>query len=104
MYRLQLSKRMNGSGWFLAKSFFSACLTSYNLLYGNSGVCKIWVLSSGTLFQTQDSENVATVYCRLSSTKVDAQCDKLATVIGRTKLTRLAPVDVRPITLVCLSC
>jgi len=27
-------------------------------------------------------------------TKVDAQCDKLATVIGRTKLTALATTDV----------
>jgi len=26
-------------------------------------------------------------------TKVDAQCDKLATVVGRTKLTTLATVD-----------
>jgi len=27
-------------------------------------------------------------------TKVDAQCDKLATVVGRTKLTTFATVDV----------
>jgi len=27
-------------------------------------------------------------------TKVDAQCDKLATVVGRTKLTSPATVDV----------
>jgi len=27
-------------------------------------------------------------------TKVDAQCDKLSTVVGRTKLTTLATVDV----------
>ena len=29
-----------------------------------------------------------------SHTKVDAQCDKLAVVVGRTKLTALATVDV----------
>jgi len=27
------------------------------------------------------------------STKVDAQCDKLVTVVGRTKLTTLATID-----------
>jgi len=31
--------------------------------------------------------------CQLSSTKVDAQCNKLVTVVGRTKLTVLATFD-----------
>ena len=38
-----------------------------------------------------------------SSTKTDAECDKLATLVGRTKLTILATVDVRATTVVSLS-
>jgi len=38
------------------------------------------------------------VCCHLISTKVDAYCAKPVTVVGRTKLTILAKVDVRPMT------
>jgi len=46
---------------------------------------KIRVLSSGNLSQTLDFENLATALRsqQVLSTSVDAQCDKLATVVGR---------------------
>lgn len=50
--------------------------------------------NSGLRKVCYDTSVVAT-YCQLGSTSVDAQCDKLATVVGRTKLAMLATVDVR---------
>jgi len=50
---------------------------------------KIRVLPSGTLFKTLDLENFATARRPLHvlSTRVDAQCDKLATVVGHQFIT-----------------
>ena len=63
------------------------------------GYLKMSALFSNTLSQTMNLENFATA-CRLSqhvsSTKMGAQRDKLATVVGQTKLTVLAAFDRWP--------
>ena len=67
---------------------------------------KMIVLPSRMVSQSLNIKNFATarVLGLANSTQVDSECGKLATVVvGRTKLTVLATVDVRPTTLASLS-
>jgi len=57
-------------------------------------IIKVWAYFSLKLC----SWTIVATCCQLSSTKIDAQCDKLATVFDRSKLKILATFDVRPTT------
>ena len=39
-------------------------------------------------------ESIVAMCCQLTNSSANAQCDKLATIVGRTELTMLATVDV----------
>ena len=56
-----LSKRLSETSWFLAWELPSTHF-HYTVLKGNSGISKIRVFPCGTLTQTPDLENFASVY------------------------------------------
>ena len=94
-----LSKRMDGWSLFLTRIISLTYPTLYckKLLVSpehNGSSVRNFVPNSGVRKCCRDTSIVAT--CRqLWSTKVDAWCDKLATVVGRTTLTILTTIDVR---------
>ena len=77
-------------GWIeLVFGMYASFDLSYTVLLGNSGIYKIRVLPSATLYQTPDLENFASAYrsskpvYQLSSTMVDAQSVIKWTVVGK---------------------
>jgi len=66
-------------------------------LLGNNNPMAQFHLTVARFVYRSQSPQTRAKRCITSSvlyTKVDARCDKLATVVGRTKLTTLAAVDV----------
>jgi len=88
---------MNGSSWVLASTYATLCYKQNSDPKGTS----LERVLSGTLSQTLDLANSAT---RRSSTSSRSKVRTLSvikpTVVGRPKLTMLAAVDGRPMSLV----
>jgi len=80
-----LSKQPNGSSWFSAHFWPVLYCRSYY-----TAVRVIPIQNSG-LRKFRYRTLIFATCCQLRSTNVDVQCDKLATVVGQTKLTILAP-------------
>jgi len=90
-----LSKQPNGSSWFSAHFWPVLYCRSYYTAVRVIPIIR--VLSFGTFSQNSGLRKfryrtlIFATCCQLRSTNVDVQCDKLATVVGQTKLTILAP-------------
>jgi len=80
-----LSKRLSRSFWVSIQRLLSVCSTVCFTRYRVSS--EIRVLPSGTLSQILENFVTARQPSQVLSTSVDAECDKLSTVIGRQFIT-----------------
>ena len=95
---------MNGSGLFLARKLFLTVSVIRKFRFSvRVSVSSVMVTYALTIpkselrkFSHGPSIILTKYHHQLSSTKVDAWYDQLSTVVGRTKMTILATIDVRP--------
>jgi len=103
------TRRMNGGlcryeGWVVVWTLYVSERSLYSMrsdIFRHCGERKmgeIWLD-----LRRADNEEIQPLLacCQLSSTETDAQCDKLSTVVGRTKLTILATIDAQPTSWPC---
>jgi len=93
-----LSKWLYGSSWCLARRLPPSVLHCVVRKRG-------YLQNNGTLSQFRHGTSIVANCCQFGWTKVDERCDrKLAAVVGRTKMTIPATLDVQFITLFLRLC